>query len=292
MNFLLKKNLITKLLIKIVLFYIILVLIMFVFQRSFMYFPFGKITKVPKEFQEIFLSSPDNKELYTWYKAPLSNQKTILYFHGNAGNMAGRKDRLIELSKNFGVLAISYRGYSRSQGNPSQEGFFIDAETALDFLFAKTIYPQDIILFGESIGSGVATNMAKQRDFYALILEAPFSSILSIAKKNYWFLPVSLILKDRFESIKDANKISTPLLIFHAKGDKIVPYQEGQKLYEQFNTYKKFISFDGDFHIALTGQYLREQIQIFANEVEMDNKIKLQKLIKLRELRQKNMLLK
>jgi len=279
MNTFLKNNFIKKLLIKIILFYLIVVFIMFVFQRSFMYFPFGKIKNVANGFQEIYLKTIDNKEIYSWYKPPQLNQKTILYFHGNAGNMAGREDRLIEFSKNFGVLAISYRGYSKSQGSPSQDGFFIDAKTAIDFLISKAIYPQDLILFGESIGSGVATKMAKEQDFYALILEAPFSSTLSIAKKTYWFLPVSLILKDRFESIIDANKINTPLLIFHAKGDKIVPYEEGQKLFEKFNSYKKFISLDGDFHIALTGQYLREQIDIFIKEIdeEKKRKFKLQK---------------
>lgn len=272
MNFFIKNISIKKLLLKFIIFYLIVVFIMFIFQRSFMYFPFGKIKNVAIGFQEIYLTTIDNKEIYAWYKAPQLNQKTILYFHGNAGNIAGREDRLVELSKNFGILAISYRGYSKSQGRPSQDGFFIDAETAFDFLISKAIYPQDIILFGESIGSGVAINMAKERDFYALVLEAPFSSVLSIAKQTYWFLPISIILKDRFESIKDANKINTPLLIFHATGDKIVPYKEGQKLFEKFNSYKKFMSLDGDFHIGLTGQYLREQIEIFINEIAEENK--------------------
>jgi fermentation-respiration switch protein FrsA (DUF1100 family) len=97
-------------------------------------------------------------------------------------------------------------------------------------------------------------------------LEAPFTSILSIAQKTYWFLPISFILKDRFESDKVASKVSAPVLIMHANKDYIVPFEEGVKLYELFNSRKKFIAIDGDFHIALTGDYLMRQISEFLQE--------------------------
>jgi len=164
------------------------------------------------------------------------------------------------------VLAISYRGYAKSGGSSSQEGFFQDADSAFEFLKSKNISSKDIILFGESIGSAVAVNLASKHDFGAVILEAPFSSILSVAQKTYWFLPISFILKDRFESDKIASKVSAPVLIMHANKDYIVPFEEGKKLYELFNSRKKFIAIDGDFHIALTGDYLMKQIADFTPE--------------------------
>ena len=178
----------------------------------------------------------------------------------------GRSDRFEKFATQYGVMAISYRGYAKSKGEPSQDGFFQDADSAYEFLKSKNILSKDIILFGESIGSAVAVNLASKHDFGALILEAPFSSIMSIAQETYWFLPVSLILKDRFEVDKVASKVTAPVLIMHANKDYIVPFEEGKKLYELFNSRKKFIAIDGDFHIALTGDYLMKQILEFSQE--------------------------
>ena len=255
-----------KTLIKISAFYIFIVVFMYIFQRNFLYFTLGKILIIPEDFQEINLKTVDNTSIYGWYSPPPTGQKTILYFHGNAGNLMGRSDRFEKFATQFGVLAISYRGYAKSKGEPSQDGFYQDAESAYEFLKAKNILSKDIILFGESIGSAVAVNLASKHDFGALILEAPFSSIMSIAQETYWFLPVSLILKDRFEVDKVASKVTAPVLIMHANKDYIVPFEEGKKLYELFNSRKKFIAIDGDFHIALTGDYLMKQILEFSQE--------------------------
>ncbi len=239
---------------------------MYIFQRNFLYYPFGKILMVPEDFQEVILKTVDETNIYAWYSPPQKGQKTILYFHGNAGNLMGRSDRFGKFATQYGVLAISYRGYAKSKGEPSQEGFFQDADSAFEFLKAKNILSKDIIVFGESIGSAVAVNLASKHDFYALILEAPFSSILSMAKKTYWFLPVSLILKDRFESDKVASKVTAPVLVMHATNDYVVPFEEGKKLFELFNSRKNLIAIKGSFHIDLTGDYLLKQISEFTSE--------------------------
>jgi fermentation-respiration switch protein FrsA (DUF1100 family) len=255
-----------KALIKILAFYIFIVALMYIFQRNFLYYPFGKILIIPEDFQEVNLKTLDNTSIYGWYSPPQKGQKTILYFHGNAGNLMGRSDRFEKFATQYGVMAISYRGYAKSKGEPSQDGFFQDADSAFEFLKSKNISSKDIILFGESIGSAVAVNLASKHDFGALILEAPFSSILSMAQKSYWFLPVSLILKDRFEVDKIAPEVTAPVLVMHAKKDYIVPFEEGEKLYSLFNSRKKLIAIDGDFHIALTGDYLMKQILEFLQE--------------------------
>jgi fermentation-respiration switch protein FrsA (DUF1100 family) len=239
---------------------------MYIFQRNILYNPFGKILMVPEDFQEINLKTADNTDIYAWFSPPQKGQKTILYFHGNAGNLTGRSDRFVKFSTQFGVLAISYRGYAKSRGEPSQEGLFQDADSAFEFLKSKNILSKDIILFGESIGSAVAVNLASKHDFGALILEAPFSSVFSIAKKTYWFLPISLILKDRFESDKIASKVTAPVLVMHASRDYIIPVEEGKKLFELFNSRKIFIELEGDFHVGLSGDYLMKQISGFILE--------------------------
>jgi len=253
-------------LIKILVFYFFIVFFMYIFQRNFLYYPFGKILLVPEDFQEINLKTADQTNIYAWYSPAQKGQKTILYFHGNAGNLMGRSDRFEKFATQYGVLAISYHGYAKSGGKPSQEGFFEDADSAFEFLKSKNILSKDIVLFGESIGSAVAIELASKHDFGALILEAPFSSILSIAKKNYWFLPVSIILKDRFESDKLASKITSPVLVMHANKDYLVPFAEGKKIFELFQSKKRFIEIEGDFHIGLTGDYLMKQISEFLAE--------------------------
>ncbi len=259
-----------KLLIKILAGYVFVVVSMYFFQRDFLYHPFGKILIIPEDFQEINLKTADNTDIYAWFSPPQKGQKTILYFHGNAGNLMGRSDRFVKFATQYGVLAISYRGYSKSRGESSQEGFFQDADSAFEFLKSKNILSKDIVLFGESIGTAVAVNLASKHDFGALILEAPFSSILSVAKKNYWFLPISLILKDRFESDKLAPKITAPVLVMHATKDYIVPFAEGKKLFELFNSRKSFIAIEGDFHIGLSGDYLTRQISEFLPEKKIN----------------------
>ncbi|MFM6972909.1 MAG: alpha/beta hydrolase [Alphaproteobacteria bacterium] len=264
-----------RLLVKIFAFYILIVVLMYFFQRSFLYYPFGKILLTPEDFEQINLNTPDNVNIYAWFKKPNKGQKTILYFHGNAGNLMGRSDRFENFSKYFGVLAISYRGYAKSSGTPSENGFYMDAQTALNFLRANYIRDEDIIVFGESIGSAVAINLASKYDFNAMILEAPFTSIYDIAKDTYWFLPVNLILKDRFESSRLASKVKTPVIIFHATKDFVVPFAQGKQLYELFKTEKRFIGVEGDFHIALTADYLIKYILEFTNQInEKENKLK------------------
>lgn len=247
---------------------------MYFFQRNFLYYPFGKILITPEDFEQVNLTTTDNVNIYGWYKKPNKGQKTILYFHGNAGNLMGRSDRFENFAKYYGVLAISYRGYAKSSGKPSEKGFYIDAQTALNFLRKHYTRDEDIIVFGESIGSAVAINLASKYDFNALILEAPFTSIYDIAKETYWFLPVNLILKDRFESSKLAPKINTPVIIFHATRDYVVPFKLGKQLFELFKSEKRFVGIEGDFHIALTADYLIKYILEFTNQIN-DKKTKL-----------------
>jgi uncharacterized protein len=245
---------------------------LFVFQRKLQYLPSGSIKETSyynlEGFSEKKLTTKDAVEVFSWFKLPKNNQKIILYFHGNAGNIGDRAHKLKIFSDDgFGILAISYRGYNKSAGTSSEEGLMLDAEAALDFLISQGFEKKDIILFGESLGSGVAVKLAKKYDgFSMLFLESPYSSILSVAQKQYWFVPVSLLLKDKFESEKFIKDISSPVLIIHGTKDRVVAYEEGKNLFEEANFPKKFISIKGADHLDFSEEFLLQEMKIFLEE--------------------------
>jgi len=244
--------------------YLLLIALLFFFQRHLEYFPNGSAKTIPPGFHSETLISSDKTKFLTWFYPAQKGEKIILYFHGNAGNIGDRAHKLSALAgAGFGVLAISYRGYSGSEGKPSEAGFVRDGEVALQFLRNQGYQDSDIILFGESLGSGVSVQLAAKTKFYAVILESPFSSVVSVAQRQYWFVPVGLILKDKFESKNFAPLITSPVLIFHGTKDLVVPFVEGQKLFSVINAPKKFITVDGAGHLDFPEDFLVREIKDF-----------------------------
>lgn len=250
--------------------YVVLLMLMFIFQRHLQYHPMGKIGKVSDYFLDGFvekiLVTNDQKKILAWYKPAPNKAKLIIYFHGNAGNLGDRAHKFLAFDKaGFGVLAISYRGYSGSEGSPTESGLMLDAESALKFVLDQNYQLQDLIFFGESLGSGIATQLAARFDPYAVILESPFSSAESVGQGTYWFVPVKLLLRDKFESIKFAPKISAPVLIFHGTADKVVPYDEGKKLFNAIKSEKKFVAVEGAGHLDFAEDFLILEMNQFFN---------------------------
>jgi len=160
---LLKTNKIKLMLISIVSCYLLLVIIIYIFQRSLQYFPYGSASN-PKGFEAIKITSEDNVELLVWQKIPKNYKKIIVYFHGNAGNIGDRSYRFESFVENgYGVIALSYRGYFGSQGKPSETGFLSDAKALLKFIKSQNFRKNDLILFGESIGTGVVVKIAQNK---------------------------------------------------------------------------------------------------------------------------------
>ena len=263
----LKQSVIAALLI-----YIAILCFLFFFQRNLQYHPKGEILSLASYkldgFEEKKIATEDNIEIFAWYKKPdISNGKIILYFHGNAGNLGDRSSKIKDFAKEgFGILAISYRGYYGSSGSPSEAGLLNDARTAINFLIRNNYKPEDIILFGESLGSGVAMQLSAEFKVFAVVLESPFSSITNVAQNSYWFVPVDLILKDKFESIKYANKNSAPVLIFHGTEDRVVAYLEGKKLFESITAPKRLVTVEGAGHLNFEHQFLLEEMRRFFAE--------------------------
>lgn len=256
------------------LFYLCVLAFLFFGQRKLQYLPMGQLQGIPQEFNDIYLTTEDGIKILAWFKEPKKGEKIIVYFHGNAGNISNRASKFEEFAKEgFGVMAISYQGYAGSEGKPSESGLINDGKAALDFLLDAGYLPKDFVLFGESLGSGVAVQLAAKFDVAAVILESPYTSITAVAKKTYWFVPVDLILKDKFDSTKYITKISSPILVFHGTADAIVPFSEGKKLYELITAPKKFIEVQGAGHLDFPVEFLTGQLRQFLKE-KVENNLK------------------
>jgi hypothetical protein len=185
------------------------------------------------ETREIMLRTGDGVDLIAWTAAPKPGEPVVLYFHGNGGNLnsrgrVGRVRLLIEAG--FGVVMVSWRGYGGSGGSASEDGLHLDAAAA--FAEARRLYPQaPVVAYGESLGTAMAVRLASREALAAVVLEAPFESVLKVAQGQYPFVPVALLLKDPFRSDLAIGQVSEPLLVMHGRQDGVVPFAQGRALY-------------------------------------------------------------
>lgn len=232
--------------------YVAVVAIMYAAQRSFLYHPDTSLL-APQHYglhgaREIALQADDGVGLTAWSMDPRPGMPIIVYFHGNGAHLGNRAERfsLFE-SRGYGLLALSYRGYGSSQGSPSEDGLYRDARAALDHV--ATEHPAaKLVLYGESLGSGVATKMASEYDVAAVVLEAPFTSVADRAQEIYWWLPARLLIKDRFDNAANIGAVGAPLVILHAESDGVVPTRHGRALLEMAAEPKKGIFLSGQPH--------------------------------------------
>ncbi len=217
--------------------YAFLVLLLFVAQRNILYHPSEMRPKaadfgVP-EMQQIDIPAPDGVKLYSWWRPPQRPDKTtIVYFHGNAGHIGDRAFKArAYLDEGYGVMMVSYRYNAGSGGRPSEDGLYADGRSAYNFVMAQDVPSDRIVLYGESLGSGIATKLAAENEVAAVVLEAPYSSVTDVAQSHYWYTPARWILLDKFESSDRIAEIGAPLLIFHGSADRTIPIRFAEKLF-------------------------------------------------------------
>lgn len=255
-------------LVPLALIYAVLVCGMYIFQRDFLYFP-DKVERTPADVgftgvQQITVSTSDGQTLQAWYLQAKPGNPTILHFHGNAGSIADRSERLRFYQRHgAGALFVSYRGYGTSSGSPSEAGLINDALASYAWLRSVGLEPRDIVLVGESLGAAVAVQLAARQKVAAMVLEAPFTSTVEVAKSLYWWLPVDLLMKDRFESIKAIGKIHVPVLIVHGENDEITNVSLGQKLFDAASQPKEFHLVEGSTHNAIFNKEVWQNEQAF-----------------------------
>lgn len=236
--------------------YLLVALVMYMGQRRLMYFPDTARTPPAQaglpNVSERVLNTPDGARIVVWYGKAKPGQPTLLYFHGNGGGLAERAERFRRfMSQGWGVYMMAYRGYAGSTGYPTEANNVADARLAYGALVQDGVLPESIILYGESLGTHLATRIAAERASAGLILEAPYTSVLDIALTDYPFLPVRLLLSDRYETDKVLPQVKVPLLIIHGKEDGIIPVSMAQKLAKLANEPKRLVIFPRGDHSDL-----------------------------------------
>lgn len=238
--------------------YVALVAVMYLAQRRLMYFPESARTAPAEagfpEAEEIALEAADGERLLAWHVAPRAGRFVIVYYHGNGGALRHRPWRYRPLTADgTGLVALSYRGYGGSSGHPSEQGLIADGRAAYDFAAARYGAGR-IVLWGESLGSGVAIAIAAERPVRAVVLEAPFTSTVDIAAAIYPVIPVRWLMKDQFRSDERIGGIRAPLLVMHGARDRVVPIRYGERLFERAPEPKRFVRFPRGGHEDL-GEY-------------------------------------
>ncbi len=235
---------------------------LYVFQRSFVFKPGGELAApADKGLAGIKVRSfemADGVRLTGWHAPAAPGKPSVLYFHGNAGNLSGRSDRFRTiLASGFGLLVASYRGYPGSQGSPGEQQMISDGLALHDWLAGQG---GQIVVLGESLGTGIAVAVAEKRDVRALVLEAPYTATVDIAARQYPWIPVGLLMKDQFRSRARIKNVSEPVLIVHGTEDRVIPAGHGRQLYRLANEPKMLAIVDGASHSDLWPRGLWERV--------------------------------
>ena len=248
--------------------YLLLLLALYLGQRRLIYAPnperVAPMSLGLLDVSEVSLKVEPDVRLLAWFGEAKPGHPTILYFHGNGGNLAGRADRIKQFQDGgFGILIMSYRSYSGSSGAPSEEANIRDALHAYDWLGVRGIGADRIVLFGESLGTGVASQVASKRGVAGVILDAPYSSFVDIASFAYPYVPVRLLLQDRYQSDQHIAKIDAPLLIMHGAKDEVIPVSMGKALFMAAIEPKKIIVFPNGGHTDLFDHGAMAEVRAF-----------------------------
>ena len=250
--------------------YLVVVIVIFLSQRKLMYHPnennYLEENQLNHKIEKVYINS--DFKLLGWHHVKNKKFKTLLFFHGNAGNLQNRIYKLNDISKlDLNYLIIAYRGFSGNDGNPSEIGLYDDALAAKKWLNSKKIEDKNIILYGESLGTAIALNLAKDYSFSGVILESPFTSMEILAKSYYPYLPVKYLLKDKYNSISKLNNNSAPILVMHGMRDKIVPFKMGKEIFTKFNGEKSSFFVEKDDHMMDFNKNLINSIELFITDL-------------------------
>lgn len=266
-----KRLLVMKIVVVVVCIYFLILLLAYIFQDKLLFFPH----KINQDYDyqlsandtELFLKTSDNQTINCIYATLPQNKKVVLYFHGNGSSLNSWKTVADDMLPNgANLLMIDYRGYGKSTGTFSENGFYDDAETAYQFLKAQGYQDDHIYFYGRSLGSGIAVEMATRHAVKGLILESPYTSVIDVAKSHRPYLLPGLILKYHFNSLSKAEKIPMPVLIFHGVKDPTIPVSQSKILAAAIKTEKQLVIFDEGNHANLSSfEEYKKALNAFLN---------------------------
>jgi len=239
-------------------------------QRS-IYYPVREIFEDPKSigipFEDLYFKTGDGETINGWLVIAKDAKATVLYCHGNAGNISHRLHRVkFFYDMGLNLLIFDYRGYGNSSGRPSEQGLYKDVQAVYDFLVSREDISRDgIIAYGKSLGGSVAAELCLRRKARALVLESSFASTVMIAKEILPFLPIKLLVSQRFDAINKVRNISIPKLILHGRDDEVIRFRHSERLYKSAAEPKEFLPFNGGHNdeIFVTSDLYKEKLRQF-----------------------------
>jgi fermentation-respiration switch protein FrsA (DUF1100 family) len=228
--------------------------LLLVFEKHLIYFPTRAHEVTPEGLglasEEVELRAEDGVRLHGWFLPVKGSRLTVLVCHGNAGNVSHRLDRVLLMQSRLNVdtLLFDYRGYGKSEGSPDEQGTYRDARAAYRWLVAHGHGPERVVLFGESLGSAVALQLALEVEARALVLESPFASVPEMARAVYPFLPLWPFVRTRYDNVAKVARLRMPLLVLHGERDEVVPFAQGRRVFDKAPEPKRFFAIPGASH--------------------------------------------
>jgi fermentation-respiration switch protein FrsA (DUF1100 family) len=222
------------------------------------------------DYQNVELVTDDNIRLHGWFIPHENAKATLVFFHGNAGNISHRLDSIAIFHRlELNVFIIDYRGYGQSEGKITEKGTYRDAEAAWNYLsHTRGISEDQIIIFGRSLGAAIASWLANQHTPAALIVESGFTSVASMGQRLYPFLPVRWLTHFKYDAKSYVSKISCPVLVAHSRDDEIIPYDEGRKIFAAAAEPKQFLEMSGGHNdgFIVSGEAYINGLKSFINQ--------------------------
>ena len=237
--------------------YLLVIICAYFYQDKLLFFP-QKFNpdynfSISSDDKELFLKTSDGETINGIYATLPANKKVVLYFHGNGTSLNQWKTVANAfLDKGANVLMIDYRGYGKSTGDFSEIGFYNDAQAGYDYLKSNGYDDSTIFIYGRSLGSGVAVEMAVRHQVRGLILESPYTSVVDVAKKHHPYLVPQFLLKYEFNSLKKASELKIPVLIFHGVKDEVIPVEQAEILNKAIKSKKQLLLFNDGDHANLS----------------------------------------
>jgi len=257
-----------------------LALYLYFFQAGYIYFPYRELEGTPEAvklaYEDVSFTASDGVKLTGWYVPAEDARGTILFCHGNGGNISHRLDTLTILNAlKVNVFIFDYRGYGASEGEPSEEGTYLDAEAAWTYLAEeRKAAPDDVVVFGRSLGGGIASHLATTHTPRALVLESTFTSVADMAAGIYWYMPVHLLCRFGYTVEKNMTQVKCPVLVVHSPQDDMVPYAQGRKVFEAAPDPKEFLEIRGGHNdgFLITGGTYEKGLDAFLSRYLTGNK--------------------
>ncbi|TVQ13345.1 MAG: alpha/beta hydrolase [Balneolaceae bacterium] len=224
---------------------------LYIFQGKLLFYPTRTLVYYPDaaglDYEDVYLQTGDGERLHGWYVPHENRRGTLLFFHGNAGNISGRIESIRQFNQlGLDVFIIDYRGYGKSTGRPNEKGLYTDALTAYDYLtLERGIPPDSLIIFGRSLGGSVAAYLASEKPAAALALESTFTSVPDVARGYYPVFPVGLLTRYKLPTIEYLRKFEGPVLIAHSPDDELISYRFGRELYDAVIGPRQFLEMRG-----------------------------------------------